>query len=148
MPPELGCDGFGAAVPPLFGSAPPPDPLLPPPPPLRPPLLGVLPPPDDGVEPPPDEGGEELPPEEGAGELGVPPVEPPPVDVPPEAFFFFLFLAASPGTTGVPAVTGGTIGCVVWVLELELELPPLDATAITTIRKNANTTAAMSLRRR
>jgi hypothetical protein len=43
-------------------------------------------------------------------------------------------------------VTGGTTEGTVW-LELEPEPPPLDAMAITTIRKNATATSATSRRR-
>jgi hypothetical protein len=142
VPPELG-DCPGGATPPLLGSAPP---LLPPPPPLGVPVFGV-PPDEGGVPVPPDAGGVAVPPLEGVPELGVlPPDEPPLDELPPEPDLLFFFL--SDGVTGVPLVIGGTTGWVVCVLEFDVEPPPLDATAITTIRKNASTTTATSLRRR
>jgi hypothetical protein len=80
--------------------------------------------------------------------LGVPPPEPP-IGVPPVFWFAFLLRFLSPGCTGSPVVTGGTTGCTVWVEPEEPPLPPpLDATAITTIRKNAATATATSRRRR
>jgi hypothetical protein len=134
VPPELGV-WPGGATPPLFGSTPPPD------------VPGEPVPGDCGWE----VGGVAVPPLEGTGvwvpELGVPPPDPPigdPFDPLPAFLFFFL----SPGCTGSPVVTGGTMGTVVW-LELDPSLPPpLDAIAITTIRKKATAASATSLRRR
>jgi hypothetical protein len=83
----------------------------------------------------------------GVPELGVPPPEPP-IGAPPLPFFAFLFFFVSPGWTGSPVVTGGTTGCTVWLDPELLSPPPLDATAITTIRKNATTASATSRRRR
>jgi hypothetical protein len=135
VPPELGCCP-GGATPPLFGSTPPP--LL-----LGVPLLG-----DCGC----DAGGVEVPPLEGVPvdgvELGVPPPEPP-IGVPLDPLWPFLFFFLSPGCTGSPLVTGGITGCTVWVDPEPLPPPPPpDAMAITTIRKNAAPTSATSLRRR
>jgi hypothetical protein len=135
VPPELGCS-WGGATPPLLGSGPPAEPPLPPVPP--PPVLGVCcgtygeaVPPPDGV---PDGAA-------GVTALGVAPA--PPLEVPVFVFFFLL----SPGATGLPVEIGGA-GCAN-VDELGLELPPpLDATAITTIRKKATPASATSLRRR
>lgn len=85
--------------------------------------------------------------DDGVPELGVPPPEPP-IGVPPLPFFALLFFFWSPGCTGLPPVTGGRTDGTVW-LELEPEPPPpLDAIAITTIRKNAAATSATSRRRR
>jgi hypothetical protein len=58
-----------------------------------------------------------------------------------------LLLLAFAGVTGLPVEIGG--GGAWNVSELELELPPLEAIAITTIRKKAATApSATSLRRR
>jgi hypothetical protein len=135
VPPELG-GLWGGATPPLLGSGPPGELPLPPVPP--PPVLGVC----CGNE------GEAVPPLDGVPDgaagvtaLGVAPA--PPLEEPLFAFFFLL----SPGAIGLPVEIGGA-GC--WnVDEFEPELPPpLEATAITTIRKNATPATATSLRRR
>jgi hypothetical protein len=99
-----------------------------------------------------EDGGTAVPPEgadgvAGVPELGVPPPEPP-IGVPPEPFFAFLFFFVSPGCTGWPLVTGGTTGCTVWLDPEPPPPPPLDAIAITTIRKKAIATSATSRRRR
>ena len=82
---------------------------------------------------------------------GVPLLGVPPVELPLEPFdpSLFLFFFVSPGTTGSPAVTGGITGWTVCVVPAPLSLPPpLDAIAITTIRKKATPASAASLRRR
>jgi hypothetical protein len=138
VPPELG-RWPGGATPPLFGSLPP----------------GLVP---DGVPVPGlagcEAGGLTVPPPldgtEGAAGvpvLGVPPPEPP-IGAPPFPFFAFLFFFLSPGWTGSPVGTGVVTGCTVSVDPELLPPPPLDATAITTIRKNATTASATSRRRR
>jgi hypothetical protein len=93
----------------------------------------------DGVPVPPPDGV----PEGAAGVpvLGAAPVPPP--DVPLFALFFLVLL----GVTGLPVEIGGGGAWNVLVLEPEPP-PPLDATAITTIRKKATPTSATSLRRR
>src|SRR4051794_20335070 len=84
----------------------------------------------------------------GLPEEGVPPPEPP-IEIPPPTLFAFLFFFLSPGCTGTPPVTGGATRCTVWPeFELPLLPPPLDAIAITTIRKSATPARAMSRRRR
>jgi hypothetical protein len=83
----------------------------------------------------------------GVPELGVPPPEPP-IGAPPSPSFAFLFFFVSPGCTGSPVLTGGTTGCTVSVDPELSSPPPLDATAITTIRKKATTASATSRRRR
>jgi hypothetical protein len=135
VPPELGVEP-GGATPPLFGSTPPPFDGVP--------VLGV-----EGCE----AGGVLVPPLEGVlvdgvPLLGVPPPEPP-IAAPPDPFWPFLFFFLSPGCTGSPLVTGGITGTV--SVELELGVvppPPLEAIAITTIRKKAAPASATSLRRR
>lgn len=79
--------------------------------------------------------------------LGVPPPEPP-IGAPPFWCLAFLFFFLSPGWTGWPVGTGVAAGSVVWLDPELLPPPPLDATAITTIRKNATTASATSRRRR
>jgi hypothetical protein len=137
VPPELGAEPPGDA-PPVFGSTPPPLPLL------GVPAEGVCGVAAGGVALPLDGAGV---PVEGVAVLGVPPPEPPmgvPVSEPSLAFLFFFL---SPGCTGSP-VTGATGAGVVVTLESDEPLPPpLDATAITTIRKKTATTAATSRRR-
>jgi hypothetical protein len=138
--PELGrCPG--GETPPLLGLP------LPDEPPPVPPLEGV---PEPGVCVPED-GGATVPPEgaddEGVPELGVPPPEPP-IGTPPPEFFAFLFFLVSPGCTGLPPVTGGAIGWIVWLEPDPPPPPPLDAIAIRTIRKNATAASATSRRRR
>lgn len=133
MPPALGsCPG--GATPPLFGSTPPGVVLG------VPELGGVV----DGV------------PVLGVAELGgvlvdgVPVLGVPPVASPdePEPFWFFLFFFLSPGATGSPLVIGATTGTVSVELEFEgVSPPPLEAIAITTIRKKATPDSATSLRR-
>jgi hypothetical protein len=141
VPPELFEPWLGGATPPLCESLPPG--VLPPPVPLDGvPLLGVWVPDDGGVDVPPLEGTGVT----GVPLLGVPPPEPP-AAVPP-LFFAFLFFLVSPGWTGLPPSTGAGAAEGTVVLDEELLLPPLDATAITTIRKNATTASAMSRRRR
>jgi hypothetical protein len=111
-----------------------------------PPLLGV---PVEGAD---EAGGVGVPPlgagvpVEGVAVEGVP-VEPPlGVEVPLPSFAF-LFFFLSPGCTGSPVTAGGTV-CTGWVDSVEPSLPPpLDATAITTIRKKAATATATSRRR-
>jgi hypothetical protein len=92
-------------------------------------VAGVAVPPVDGV------------PVAGVPVLGVAPA----VGVVVVVVFPLFFL--SPGATAWPVGSGGAVGWIVWVLDLEPP-PPLDATAITTIRKKAATAAATSLRRR
>jgi hypothetical protein len=83
----------------------------------------------------------------GLPEDGVPPPDPP-IGAPPPEFPAFLFFFLSPGCTGTPPVTGGVTAGIV-VLEFELPPPPpLDAIAITTIRKSAAPAKAASRRRR
>ncbi len=78
--------------------------------------------------------------------LGVPPVAEPPLEDPPlELPFLFFFVVL--GEAGVPVVTGGVTGAIVLLLDFEPP-PPLEAMAITTIRKNAAAARATSLRRR
>lgn len=116
---------------------------MPPPVPVSPPPVlgagvagaGVGVPPVAGV---PDEGGVPV--------LGVP-VEGTPVEPPPVSFAFLRFFV-SPGSTGSPVVTGGVTGCTVSLLEGVLLSPPLEAIAITTMRKKATAASATSLRRR
>jgi hypothetical protein len=79
---------------------------------------------------------------DGVPELGVaPPLGTAVVVVP--CFFFFL----SPGATAWPLGSGGAGGWTVCELDFDPP-PPLEATAITTIRKKMPTAAATSLRRR
>jgi hypothetical protein len=142
VPPELGCCP-GGATPPLFGSTPPP--LLPLPPPDGVPVPGDCE--EAGGVLVPLEGAP-VPPLDGVPELGVPPPEPP-IGVPPEPFWLFLFFFLSPGCTGWPLVTGGSTGWTVCVVPDPLPPPPpLEAIAITTIRKNAAAASAANLRRR
>jgi hypothetical protein len=131
--PDDGCEG--GTTPPLCGSTWPP--LLPLPP--RVPgvcwgVAGVAVPPEDGVAGVAD----------GAAALGVaPPLGAAVAVVVLPRFFFFR----SPGATAWPLGSGGAGGWIVCVLDLGPP-PPLEATAITTIRKKTATAAATSLRRR
>jgi hypothetical protein len=100
-------------------------------------MTGV-PPPDgaEGVTGVPDEG-------------ATPPDPPPPLMPPGVAPVPFLpFFLVVDGTV-TPPETGGATAGIVW-LEFELLLlpPPLDAIAITMIRKTATAPSAMSRRRR
>jgi hypothetical protein len=136
VPPELGA-GLGAGVPPLFGSLG----GVPEVPGVVPGLAGCC---AGGVAVPPVDGTDGV---AGVPVLGVPPPEPP-IGAPPLPSFAFLFFFVSPGCTGSPVVTGGTTGCTVWLDPEPSSPPPLDATAITTIRKKATTASATSRRRR
>jgi hypothetical protein len=134
VPPEPDCWPEGGTTPPLCGSTWPP--LVP----LPPWLLGVC----CGVA------GVAVPPVEGAAGVaaGVPLGVAPPLGtagvVVVRPCFFFL---RSEGVTACPLGSGGAGGWTVCVLDFDPP-PPLEATAITTIRKKTPTPAATSLRRR
>jgi hypothetical protein len=98
---------------------------------------------EEGGTVPPDAGGVDE--AGGVAELGGAPLGTLPPDVPSPLFFFFF---ASPGCTGSPVETGGAGGAISGVVAGLEPPPPLDAIAITTIRKNAATASAASLRRR
>jgi hypothetical protein len=100
------------------------------------PVLGVW----DGAD------GEAVPPVDGVPVAGVPALGvAPAVGVVVVVVLPFFFL--SPGVTAWPVGRGGAGGWIVCVLDLEPP-PPLEAIAITTIRKNAAAAAATNLRRR